>query len=34
MLSQGGQKLDDAQVDMMMNMMTPQMMRMSMNFAK
>ena len=30
----GAPPMDDAQLDMMLNMMTPQMMRMSMNMAK
>lgn len=30
----GAPPMDDAQLDMMLSMMTPQMMRMSMNFAK
>ena len=30
----GGGPVDDAQLDMMLNMMTPEMMRNSMNFAK
>lgn len=33
-LANGGQRIDDAQLDMMLNMMTPEMMKMSMNFAK